>query len=229
MVPAARSFSMPFFAPAGAARMSAPTRVGPRPVEVLAPGLVRTTRMVLRPLRATDRGEFMRVIGLSRAHLQQYSCLHRDGESDGQLFERQLELCRSGDERGTAWRRVGVLHDGRIAGGFNINSISRGLTFEGDANWWVSADALRQGLGTEGVGAMLEHAQADLPSGLGLHLVQAAIMPGNGASMRLAQRVGLVRRPTNKVSIRIGERWEFHEMWSRSVLEAAPDLRGIAC
>lgn len=200
-----------------------------RPVEVHAPGLVRTARMVLRPLREGDRAEFLRVLSISREHLARFSSLHRDGESDAQLFTRQLEMCRVGDERGTAWRRVGILDGGRIAGCFNLNTITRGLTFEADANWWMSADAVGQGLGTEGVAAMLDYALADLPSGLGLHKVQAAIMPSNSASLRLARHVGLRRQPTEKVSIRIGDRWELHEMYSRSVLDQPVASPAIAC
>jgi RimJ/RimL family protein N-acetyltransferase len=171
--------------------------------------------MVLRPLREGDRPEFLRVIRASREHLKACSCLHREGESDGQVFARQLELCRDGDEHGTAWRRIGVLEDGRIAGAFNLNAITRGLVFEADANWWVSADQARQGLGTEGVTAMLEYALRDLPRGLGLQRVMAAIMPSNAAGISLARRVGLKRQCTGRVSIRIGDRWELHEMYER--------------
>ncbi len=226
MSPSVRFLSNPFTRPL---RTKLPYPPVVRPVEVTAPGLVRTPRMVLRPLRPSDRTEFVRVISLSREHLRPCSCLHRDGESDDQLFARQLELCCNGDDHATAWRRVGVLHDGRIAGCFNINTITRGLSFEGDANWWVSAEVLRQGIGREGVTAMLDHAQEDMPQGLGLHSIHAAIMPGNIASIRLAERVGLRRQPTAKVSIRIGERWEFHEMWSRTVLDGLPAMPGIAC
>lgn len=200
-----------------------------KPVEVHAPGLVRTARMVLRPLREGDRAEFVRVVRASREHLERFSCLHREGETDDQLFERQLEMCRVGDQRGAAWRRVAVLHDGTIAGCFNLNTITRGLTFEADANWWISAEQARRGLGVEGAAAMLDHALADMPVGLGLHKVHAAIMPGNVAGQRLAARVGLQRRANAKVSIRIGDRWEFHEVYERTVLDppaAAPGLAG---
>jgi [ribosomal protein S5]-alanine N-acetyltransferase len=200
-----------------------------RPVEVHAPGLVRTARMVLRPLRESDRAEYIRILNLSREHLQKFSSLHRDGESDAALFARHLEICRVGDERGTACRRVGVLDGGRIAGCFNLNGITRGLTFEADANWWLAADSTGKGLAAEGVAAMLDYALAELPAGLGLHKVHAAIMPSNTASIRLAERVGLLRQPHEKVSIRIGDRWEFHEVYSRSVLDQPVRLAAMAC
>src|SRR3954470_8698127 len=116
------------------------------PVELFAPGLLRTARLTLRPLRDSDRPEFLRVIGTGRQHLEPFSRLHREGETDDQLFERHLRLCHEGDQHNTAWRRVALLSDGRIAGAFNLTTITRGLSFEADANWWISADQTRQGL-----------------------------------------------------------------------------------
>lgn len=203
-------------------------RLGPRslspvrtlPVEVEVPGLVRTARMVLRPLRESDRDEFLRVIQASRAHLARWSALHRPCESDRALFDRQLAMCREGDERGTAWRRAAFLKDGRLAGCFNLNSIIRGLSFEADANWWVSAELSRQGLGTEGVNALIDHALTDLPRGLGLNLVRASIAPENEVCRRLAANVGL--QPTGeKVWLAVGGRWEKHDVFHRAAIPAA--------
>ncbi len=78
-----------------------------------------------------------------------------------------------------------------------------------------AADQARQGLGAEGVTGMMEYALGDLPQGLGLQRVMAAIMPSNAAGIGLAHRVGLKRQCTGKVSIRIGDRWELHEMYER--------------
>ena len=193
-----------------------------RPVEAPAPSQLRTPRLTLRALRDTDRFEFFRVLALSRAHLGPASGVFHDGEADEQIFERKLALVRASDADGSAWRRIGVLDDGRIAGGFNLNAIQRGLTFEADANWWLSADQLAKGLATEAVSAMIYHAFADLPAGLGLHRVNAAIMPGNTASIRLAARVGLIQAKGAKASIRLGDRWELHELYARSVLDPQP-------
>ncbi|CAG0995575.1 hypothetical protein PHYC_02539 [Phycisphaerales bacterium] len=186
----------------------------PLPVEVEAPGLVRTARMVFRPLRESDRAEFLRVVQSSRAHLARWSELHRPCESDRAMFDRQVAMCGEGDARGTAWRRAAFLDDGRLAGCFNLNSIDRGLSFEADANWWVSAECSGRGLGTEGVSALLEHALTDLPRGLGLNLIRASIAPENLPCRKLAQRVGLL--PTaERVWLAVGGRWEKHDVFER--------------
>ncbi len=186
-----------------------------RAVEVLAPNVLRTSRMVLRPMRATDRDEFLRMVRDSRAELLKWVHPHREGESDEQLFERQLVMCRDGDERGLAARRVAVMDDGRMAGCFNMNSITRGLIFEADFTWWISSDLVGQGLGTEGAEAMLDYAFLDLPRGLGLHRVQAAIHPDNARSLSMARKLGLKRQEGATVSIRMGEDWQPHDLYAR--------------
>src|SRR5262245_28921567 len=80
-----------------------------RPPELHSPGLLPAALMVPRPLRETDRAEFLRVVTLSREHLRPCTGLHREGEPDAEFFDRHLEMGADGDHRGTAWRRVGVL------------------------------------------------------------------------------------------------------------------------
>lgn len=193
----------------------ATTGAASRAVEVLAPNVLRTSRMVLRPLRASDHDEFLRMIEASRAEVERWVRPHREGETDEQLFERQLVMCREGDERGLAARRVAVLDDGRIAGCFNLNSITRGLIFEADFTWWISTNLAGRGLGTEGAEAMLDYAFFDLPRGLGLHRVQAAVHPENVRSVRMAQKLGLKKQEGATVAIRFGDEWQAHDLYAR--------------
>ncbi len=189
------------------------------PIVIEGRSLMRTARLTLRPLRESDREEYLRVIRTSRDHLDRFSPLHRPGESDDDLFLRQLELTGTGDHNVTAWRRIGVLDDGHIAGAFNLNAIRRGLCLEADANWWIAADRVRLGLGVEGVRGMLDYAFMDLPRGLGLHRVFAGIQPENGASLRMAARLGFVRVEGGVSSyLHAGGRWERHDVYVADAL-----------
>jgi RimJ/RimL family protein N-acetyltransferase len=98
--------------------------------------------------------------------------------------------------------------------------IARGLQSSADANWWISSEFLRQGYGKEGVDAMLRNAFGDLPSGLGLHTVHAGIAPDNLASIRLARALGFRHESGVQSYLRIGERWELHDIYSLTVLDA---------
>lgn len=196
-------------------------RIAPsKAVEVVGPSGIATPRMVIRPLKESDRTQFLNAIKASRAHLERWIPLHNPGESDDEYFDRQWSLAQVGDRQGGSWRRVGVAPDGRIVGGFNLNAIARGLQSSADANWWICSSFLRQGYGKEGVEAMLRNAFADLPAGLGLHTVHAGVAPDNLASIRLARALGFHHEPGVQSYLRIGERWELHDIYSLTVLDA---------
>jgi RimJ/RimL family protein N-acetyltransferase len=188
-----------------------------RPVEVTAPDPLAGLR--LRPLCASDRDEFIRVARLSKAHLDRWLPIHRTGESDAALFDRQLEMTTAGDASLTACRRIAVSpapdgHD-RILGGFNVISITRGLELSGDLNWWVAPDALRRGIARRALGLLIGHALGEPPEGLGLHLVRAYIQRGNAPSVRLAARLGLTVRESARSYIQTGDRWAIHDLYTR--------------
>ena len=82
------------------------------------------------------------------------------------------------------------------------------------AGWQVSADRMGEGYGTEGVRGLVEVGFADHPNGLGLHRVQANIMPGNAASLRIAEKVGFRREGVALRYLKIAGAWEDHVMFA---------------
>lgn len=206
-------------APATPRRLLA--RLAPeRAVEVVAPRGIVAGRMTLRPLHESDREPFLAAISASRAHLERWIPLNNPCESDDAFFERQLQLSATGDSEGTSWRRIGVLSSGEIVGGFNLNAIARGLQSSADMNWWIASGYTRQGLAREGILSTLRHAFADLPVGLGLHTIHAGIAPANLASIRLALSLGFRPDPGVQSYLRVGERWELHDIYAMTVLDA---------
>jgi RimJ/RimL family protein N-acetyltransferase len=165
------------------------------PFEVLAPGWLRTSRLLFRPLGLSDRTAFVRAVRLSRPDLDTHHPLHQPGETDEQLFLRQVRMAAQGETQGTAWRRAAFLEDGRLAGCFNLGAVTRGLEFSAQASWWISADCRMKGLACEGVQAMLDVALDPAPRGLGLFRVSASIAPGHHASRTIACRAGMRRTP----------------------------------
>ncbi|MBZ0172630.1 MAG: GNAT family N-acetyltransferase [Phycisphaerales bacterium] len=203
--------------------MPTPTReIGadtPRPALSLAVGIPdppRTERLTLRPLLESDRHAFLDVVNKNGPYLSRWLPMHEPGEHDDAYFERQLRFSTIGAERGSAWRSVAVLHDGTIAGCFNLNSISRGLAWEADAVWWIAESLSGRGLASEGLSAMLAHAMNPLPSGLGLHSVHCGVEPGNDASKRVAEKCGFRRAPAQQSYLKVGERWVMHDFYRAS-------------
>lgn len=187
----------------------------PHPIDASDLAPVRSPRLELRPLCESDRAAYLDAVRVSRGALDRWAPLHRPSETDDELFDRQLALTHAAAKRADGFRRVAWYHD-RIAGGFNLTSITRGLSFEADTNWWVRSDLTRLGLGTEGLSALMEIALAPLPVGLGLQRVLAVIRPDNHWSVRLAERSGFRRIEGDRRSVMVGGSWETHDVYERT-------------
>jgi ribosomal-protein-alanine N-acetyltransferase len=187
---------------------------------------IRTPRMHLRLLEEGDRAEFVRVHEASWALFQPWFAALPEGETFDYLFTRQLEQGREGLRAGTRVRLVGVLDDGRIAAFLSLSQIVRGAFECAYAGWAVNAEVGRQGYGTEGVGALLDFAFTPLPHGLGLHRVQANIIPTNAPSLRVAEKNGFRFEGLARRYLRIAGQWQDHRMYAKTVEEHALKLLG---
>jgi ribosomal-protein-alanine N-acetyltransferase len=173
-------------------------------VVVDAPGVLRTERLLLRPLTWADRAAYIDAVEASRAELDRFCPVHKHDETAEELFDRQLQLVRAGDATGLAWRRVAVKLDqgDRIVGSFNFNDISYGLESRAEMSFWVRTDEAGHGYAREAVAAMLVHAFAPRwavhgtaktqQAGLGLSRVDGLIAPDNHSCLHLVARLGFV-------------------------------------
>jgi ribosomal-protein-alanine N-acetyltransferase len=174
----------------------------------------KSRRMHLRALRREDAAEFARVLEVSRAEWAPWMPAAPAGSSDADIVEQELERVAAGRRAGTHLRLAGFLMDGRLAGLFSLNEIVRGPFESAYAGWSVSADQMGRSLGTEGVRALLDVAFESPPAGLGLHRVQANIIPRNAPSLRIAEKVGLRREGLALRYLRIAGAWEDHVMFA---------------
>lgn len=170
-----------------------------------------TPRLHLRPLHEDDRAEMIRVLALSEALHAPWTPRRPPGDTWDAMVDRQL--ARVHDR--TAWKGVGVLPDGRIAGFFNLNEVVRGPFQNAYAGWSVNAELAGQGYATEGVRALLDVAFGSL----GLHRVQANIVPRNVRSIRVAEKCGLRLEGVARRYLEIGGVWEDHAMYAMTVEE----------
>jgi ribosomal-protein-alanine N-acetyltransferase len=136
------------------------------------------------------------------------------------FFDRQLARATRGLEDGSSTRFFTFTRDtGLFIGTFNLNNITRGVAQYADAGWLLDARYLGRGFATEGVNALLDLAFTPEPAGLGLHRVQAAIIPRNAPSLRVAERCGLQREGIARKYIRINGVWEDHVIHAKLVDE----------
>jgi ribosomal-protein-alanine N-acetyltransferase len=184
-----------------------------RPVEVLAPAAVVTARLVLRALTPADREGFTELLARSRGHVRGRINVHQGMETDDATFVRLHASTEAGDARGTHWRRGVFLRSGQPVGMVHILNIQRGLEHKGDTGWWVGPAYCGNGIASEAVAAMVHHALRDLPTGLGLHALSAAVSAENIASARVAERAGFVRVAGAVSHVVINGVHEAHGVW----------------
>jgi ribosomal-protein-alanine N-acetyltransferase len=176
----------------------------------------RTARLVVRPLRLTDRGEWVRAMTVTRELAEPWMPRLAPGTSWDTVFDRALAAAPA------SVKLVGILDDGRIGGWFSLNEIVRGPFRNAYAGWGVNAEVAGLGIATEGVLALLDLAFAAPPAGLGLHRVQANIIPRNARSIRVAEKAGFRREGVATRYLEIAGIWEDHAMYAKVCDEHVP-------
>jgi ribosomal-protein-alanine N-acetyltransferase len=179
-------------------------------------GLIRTERLLLRPLSAGDRDAYVLMHARSDSHFRPWEASLQDPGSPELRFERELARAEADAASGQGHRCVALLEDGRMAGVFSLTQIFRGSFLSCYAGWKVAADCTGRGLATEGVVALLDLAFAPAPVGLGLHRVQANVIPENRASVRVAQKAGFRLEGTARAYLHVGGRWQDHLMFAKT-------------
>lgn len=159
----------------------------------------------------SDEEQFTRVVRLSREAWAPWTPAPDLSLTEADRFKREVNRGSLTARAGTHLRLAAFDREQRLVGLFALNEIVRGVFLSAYASWQVAADRMGQGLGTEAVSALVEiafHPQ----EGLGLHRVQANIMPANSASLRVAEKVGFRREGVAKRYLRIAGSWEDHVM-----------------
>lgn len=174
---------------------------------------------MLRGLRRDDEAEFVRAVVESADEWRPWSPAAHANLTPTDLFHRELERAAAASKAGTHLRLAAFDADGHLAGLFSLNEIVRGVFHSAHAGWQVRSGWTGRGLGTEGVRALLAIAFDDPPEGLGLHRVQANIIPTNGPSMRLAEKIGFRREGLAERYLRIAGEWQDHAMFALTAEE----------
>jgi [ribosomal protein S5]-alanine N-acetyltransferase len=149
-------------------------------------------RVALRPLRAADFNSWHEVRGRSKDWLEAWEPLPEPGSPDPAT---DVDAFRA---RCGAWDRqrqfdaaygFGVfLRDGeRFAGEVSLGNVQRGPFQSAYVGYWIDEAAAGHGYIPEGVVLMLRYAFDELQ----LHRIEAAIVPRNAPSRRVADKLGL--------------------------------------
>jgi ribosomal-protein-alanine N-acetyltransferase len=181
-----------------------------------------TSRLVLRPIRPTDEAEWVRVHEISRDHFKPWRPRTSEYLSLRGRFRETLTHSKRGEDADLQYSRFAFLKSGRLVGQVTISGVVRGAHHGAFLGYWVSADQIGQGYATEMVSAMLDWALAARPEGLGIHRVQAAVIPENERSRRVVEKLGFRLEGRAKGYIRIDGTWRDHDLYAKLAEEHFP-------
>ena len=180
---------------------------------------LETDLLTLRWLGGGDRDEYVRIHELSAGEFGLWMPARDPDETLEQRFDRELAGTLASQADGSGIRMVAELPDGSLAGIFALNQIFRGPFQNAFAGWRVASDQTGKGLATAGVLALLDLAFEQEPKGLGLHRVQANVVPSNPASIRVAEKAGFRLEGLAQEYLQIDGRWQDHLMFAKLARE----------
>jgi ribosomal-protein-alanine N-acetyltransferase len=144
----------------------------------------------IRHLRESDRAVWRKVRTASRELHQPWEPLPVPGIESGSdaAFDQVLATGQQSDRK-----RLGVflLSTHELVAQVGLSQISRRPFQNAVLGYWGSALHAGKGYVAAGVRLVLSHCFGLSPLGLGLHRVEANVIPSNAASIRVVRRVGM--------------------------------------
>jgi ribosomal-protein-alanine N-acetyltransferase len=178
-------------------------------------GFHQMTHIRTRPLSLADVGEWTALELAEREFMAPYKPVRGDAyfTEDAQRGRMRDELRQCAE--GTLFPRFIITDEGAIAGAVTLKAVERGWAQFARLGYWVAQGANGRGLATEAVGEILATAFTEM----GLHRIQADIMPDNVRSRRVLEKNGFVKFGTAREAYFIGGGWRDHDVFQRLSLD----------
>jgi [ribosomal protein S5]-alanine N-acetyltransferase len=187
---------------------------------------VTTTRLVLRPPRTSDVPAMRNVLRSNVTHLRPWSVAPAPGEDPASLASVSRAMLQHRREWKKGQTFVLLLSpredDRKIIGRIALGGVLRGAFQNAYLGYWIDQSHQGRGLMTEAVCAATSFAF----SAVGLHRVQAAVMPRNGPSLRVLEKAGYRREGLAERYLCIAGRWENHVLFATTSEEWVAKISG---
>jgi ribosomal-protein-alanine N-acetyltransferase len=170
--------------------------------------IYHTDRLILRILRPKDAGLVLDYVSRNKDFLKEwetdrpddyYTLSHQKGIlkrdyrrfKDGQML--RLWIFKKDDPN-------------KVIGTIALDNIIRGPFLSCFLGYRLDRDNINQGYTTEALGELIRIAFEDM----GLHRLEANIMPRNQRSLRVVEKLGFVDEGLSRDYLKINEKWEDH-------------------
>jgi ribosomal-protein-alanine N-acetyltransferase len=176
-------------------------------------------RVELRPLKGGDFDLWRAVRERSREWLEPWEPLPEptspDPVTDAEAFRARCGAWERQRHFDSAYGYGMFLHEGPFIGEVSLGSVQRGPFQSAFVGYWVDAEHAGQGYVPEGVAVILRHGFEEL----GLHRIEAAIVPRNVASRRVMDKLGLREEGMAERFLQIRGVWEDHVRYAITIEE----------
>jgi ribosomal-protein-alanine N-acetyltransferase len=173
--------------------------------------------VILRPLRAKDRGQWEALRAENIEWLRPWEATSPEPMTTGMAFR---QLIRHFDREATEGRLQPFVieTEGRLVGQMHLFGIAWGSLRSACAGYWVAESFAGQGIVPFALAAACDHAFLVL----GLHRVEVNIRPENVASLRVVEKLGFQEEGLRRRYLHIDGQWRDH----RSFALITEDLGG---
>lgn len=184
--------------------------------------VLTSARLVLRPPHDDDVGEIRRSFRADHAHLAPWLPRPVPGVDPSSVTEianlvvRQRRLWRTG--LGFCFHVALRERPGRFVGRVNLNNVVWASFQNATLGYWVTEEVEGKGVAREAVRTVVDFAF----EALGLHRVDAGIMPSNLRSRRLVEALGFREEGRAAKYVQIAGSWEDHLLYAITSDDWAP-------
>jgi len=172
---------------------------------------LRGDRVTLRYLRKDDASALLELKTRNRSFFAPYQKLQLDENYNLEAVTRELAQAEQAHaEDRSYWFGIFDREHKDLIGYIRFNNVVRGAFHNAYLGYMMDQDHCGQGRMTESLKLSLDAAFGQI----GLHRVQAAIMPHNEPSIRVAEKVGFRREGFAKDYLCLNGKWEDHLLFA---------------
>lgn len=172
---------------------------------------IRTPRLILRPPVMNDHMDWARARKNSRAFIEPWEPIWATDHLSRSAFRNRVSWAKRTIRDGRALPLMILRNDGRVIGALTLDNIRRGPAQMGTVGYWIAEDQSGQGLMTEALSALVQHAFTRMD----LSRIEAACLPENTASRALLERCGFKYEGVAQSYLQIAGRWRNHVLYAQ--------------
>ena len=184
------------------------------------PVVLREGDVVLRPLRRRDASAWLALRARNAAWLDPWEATSPERPSGPPPSFASFVRTLSAQARAGTALPFAMAYRGELVGQLTVSTIVRGSLCSASIGYWISEHVAGRGITPTAVALAVDHCLGPV----GLHRVEIAIRPENGASLRVVAKLGLREEGLRERYLHIQGRWRDHRTFAVTADEVPDGL-----